>query len=45
MYKGKKLAPGFTMAKEQIKILCQLAMLKIILLEASCHLPAEKSDH
>jgi hypothetical protein len=28
MYKEKKMAPVFTMAKEQTTILCQVAMLK-----------------
>jgi hypothetical protein len=28
MYREKKMAPGFTMAKEQTPILCQVAMLK-----------------
>jgi hypothetical protein len=28
MYKEEKMAPGFTMAKEQTTILCQVAMLK-----------------
>jgi len=30
MYKEKKVAPGFTMAKEQTTILCKVAMLKKI---------------
>jgi len=30
MYMEKKMAPGFTMAKEQTAILCQVAMLKKI---------------
>jgi hypothetical protein len=30
MYREKKMAPGFTMAKEQTTILCQVAMTKKI---------------
>jgi hypothetical protein len=32
-------------AKEQTTTLCQVAMLKKNLLEASCHLPADNLDH
>jgi hypothetical protein len=28
IYKEKKMNPGFTMAKEQIRILCQMAIVK-----------------
>jgi hypothetical protein len=45
MYREKKMATGFTMAKEQTTILCQVAMLKKTFLEASCHLPADNLDH
>jgi hypothetical protein len=41
MYREKKMAPGFTMAKEQTTVLCQVAQLRTFLLEAICHLLVE----
>jgi hypothetical protein len=45
MYRGKKMATEFTVAKEQTTILCEVAMLKKKFLAASCHLLADNPDH
>jgi len=45
MYKEKKMDWGFTIAREQTAILCQVAMLKKIFHEESYHLPAENLYH
>jgi len=46
VYKEKKMAPGFTVAKEQTTVVFLLAMLKKKFLhETSCYLPAENLYH